>query len=1365
MKLTLIRKKQVTRFIAWVMAAAMISTSAGPAWGAGICTSSDLADVPLMLIAGKGPPPNFLIGLDNSYSMSYEVMTNDADRLFHLPGALSQIYPPPFQYLFHGTDTAGGGNSSPLEDTVFKNAWQSQCATYNKMYYNPEATYDPWPTKPAVNPDTPLYNPKDASDGTYDLTQTWATLTTATDVVVPNVSQETNGGDWYLLALNQVFPSGELRVHICHTVTSVDNPNADELLVGPLRVGYHDASGNHDIIIPPSGAVRTPSTGWTTKVLDGTVPNISGVTAYLTAQPGDYTATWTVTGLVPGIAYNIYTAWGINSAQERSDNLTYHIIKSSGSTATIKRRHFYVESGENPCDRFPYLVNLVSADTAEFYKVFETSAPDIVQNLDLIPVDYADLPADLQALLPAPAAGAYSAQLQNFANWFTYYRKRTSVAVNAIAVVISEMKDILVGMFTSPPTDKFGARFINTTFDGHHFDQTSEFLNYLYSAHAYGSSRGFTADILDMGHYYESQGGSLVDASRDKPVLTDPLGDGSVSYATGNGTYPYFTEEYGGKCQQAYALIITDGANPGGGTIKNFDRGYPTDGNEDIDSLYDGGVFGDEYNPTCADGAMGFYERDLKSELSDDVPTNYIDYARHQHMVVYGLAFGVDGPLRQAYPYFDAMCADINNDNACICDGGCPTWGDPNPSPQNPNPEDPMDDLWHATVNSRGLYMYADNPQELLDQLRLIKSDIERRQGAAAAVTTNSVERQVGTIIYQGLYNSDGWYGDLLAKNVDVATGAIGTTKWSAKDMLDGNADKNIPERDYTTRDVFASNGSTAVKVNAGSTYTFGTLVFTPAQVDYLLGDRSNEGPAGFRERKSMLGDIIHSEPFVFDDVVYIGANDGMMHAFDADTGEELFGYIPSRVIDKLPRLWDANIEHTYFVDATPHVFAFGTGTKTVYLAGGLGKGGKGVYCLNVTHAKEVPDDTVSADDIFNWEYKDPNDADLGYVFGRAYVVPTTAGPAVIFGNGYASDSGEAVLYVLDADDGSIIRKFETGVTGLDGCNGMSTPYITDYYPDGVADYVYAGDLDGNLWKFDLSDGNSANWTISYGGHPLFTARDSSGNAQPITSEPVVMMHCERYRSGTIVIFGTGRYLNEDDLATNVATQSIYGIYDWEEDLKNAKTEGLFNGDPSNYYLGEFQPGGGLSNLIALNFPTGNPAVLLQQSQVADTTGANGETYRVTQDNEIHYYDPYLPTDTALGQTNAGWYYNLPDSSERVVRNPIIRAGVAMVVANTINAGKCSGGGGAWLYMLDACSGGRPEKPQFDTNNDNDFTAEDKVTYNEQQVNPSAQRFDTFLFDPLGTPDKLYINDTFGNIIEQDIPEEKAGLFYWRLVE
>ena len=233
---------------------------------------------------------------------------------------------------------------------------------------------------------------------------------------------------------------------------------------------------------------------------------------------------------------------------------------------------------------------------------------------------------------------------------------------------------------------------------------------------------------------------------------------------------------------------------------------------------------------------------------------------------------------------------------------------------------------------------------------------------------------------------------------------------------------------------------------------------------------------------------------------------------------------------------------------------------------GGLGKGGKGYYCLDVTNALTMTSESELAGKV-QWEYPDSSTPstetdDMGYSFSEAYIVQSkdTAHPwVVIFGNGYASADEHAVLFVLDAFTGVKIAQIDTGVGS---CNGLSTPTPVDVDLDNKVDYVYAGDLNGNLWKFDFTGTSAADWKVAYGAggtpKPLFQARDAGGAAQPITTKPDVMYHCQSDMPGYMVIFGTGKYLADSDLA-NTQTQTIYGLWDYGDDADDSEYLGAFN--------------------------------------------------------------------------------------------------------------------------------------------------------------------------------------------------------------
>jgi type IV pilus assembly protein PilY1 len=363
-------------------------------------------------------------------------------------------------------------------------------------------------------------------------------------------------------------------------------------------------------------------------------------------------------------------------------------------------------------------------------------------------------------------------------------------------------------------------------------------------------------------------------------------------------------------------------------------------------------------------------------------------------------------------------------------------------------------------------------------------------------------------------------------------------------------------------------------------------------------------------------------------------------------------------------------ISHHYQVDGSPTVsdVYYGSSWHTL-LAGGLGAGGQGIYVLDVTDPSAFTQANASA--IVRWEFSDANDADMGYTFSQPLLVKTNNGRwSVIISNGYnnseddgqRSSSGHAVLFVLDAETGAVRAKLDTGVGSVASPNGLSGPIAIDATGDGVADIVYAGDLYGNLWKFDLSGSSAGSWNVAFGGTPLFT----TPLGQPITVRPDVTKFTQ---SGYLITFGTGRYVDVND-GSNTDPQAFYGV----RDMGSAA--------------------GGIANLV-------------QQSIVSSTaTGADGNTYRlVTHAVGPATIDAPLAGDNAIASSaytagKKGWYINLPATGERVVSDSTIRTG--RVIFNTLipNTDPCGFGGTGWVMEVDVMTGNRNDTPTFDTNND-----------------------------------------------------------------
>jgi Tfp pilus tip-associated adhesin PilY1 len=526
-----------------------------------------------------------------------------------------------------------------------------------------------------------------------------------------------------------------------------------------------------------------------------------------------------------------------------------------------------------------------------------------------------------------------------------------------------------------------------------------------------------------------------------------------------------------------------------------------------------------------------------------------------------------------------------------------------------------------------------------------------------------------------------------------------------------------------------------------------------------------------------------------------VGGNDGMLHAFNAETGFERFAYVPNLVFDNLSNLAETEFNHKFYVDTTPYArkrVSDSIGNPISLLVGGLGKGGKGYYCLNITDADSITaistEDDV--DDMVLWEYpqRGVTDDDMGYSYSVSYIVRTNLKNypwVVIFGNGYDSVNGSAVLYVLDPLTGSVIRKIDT-TSG--SCNGLSTPIIIDVDNDLLADYAYAGDLQGNLWKFDLTGEAASDWDVAYkdGGvaHPLFTAL-----GQPITSRPDVMRHPDPDLHGYMVIFGTGRYLAAPD-RLDVSQQSVYGIWDYGDDADDSEFLGV---------IADRSTG-------ALNYPSN---ISLQKQTVLEVENSCGDDYRILTDNEVQWQETDslgnkidLPADDS-GQNpdpvlSAGWFFDFPNTGdnagERVIKNIILRGDRVIVLSFIPNSSLCSGGGDSWFYIMDPATGGRTELAQMDINGDGvikdpvDENGDGTIDSSEmegtdicdaggQKLPPTGRKKTGMLHDPKivrknddgpdgggGDTDVeiAYISTSAGTIEDDPIRGENLGVYYWR---
>ena len=506
-------------------------------------------------------------------------------------------------------------------------------------------------------------------------------------------------------------------------------------------------------------------------------------------------------------------------------------------------------------------------------------------------------------------------------------------------------------------------------------------------------------------------------------------------------------------------------------------------------------------------------------------------------------------------------------------------------------------------------YFFVQNPLKLKESLKRAFDSIFETNSSASNVLANSTSISNNTRVFQARFNANKWSGDLVAFPV-TDTGVGNAPDWQAQDAMPTPASRKLFVRttDDTTTSFSWSNLSSSDRTLLDADPSAADN--SQDIVDYLRGIRSKEIKNGgsFRDRVTLatdvapLGDIVHSSPFYEkdSDMLYVSANDGMLHAFRAaaikdavsgavihKAGSEVFGFIPSEVLARLKNLASPGYNHDFFVDGDVVVSpkTAETGNKHLLFAA-LGRGGKGLFSLNVTTPTSFSasdflweytptgDSSSIADGVLDTSTNAATDADLGFMLGRPVYVKLNNGiGAVIAGNGYNSTSGKAVLYIFILNASGQVTEVKKLDTGAAGDNGLATPGVFDADGNGTVDFIYAGDLNGNVWKFDVNSGNSADWAVGISGDPLFVAKDAANNLQPITS-PITIVKDEvtgdTHEGKRFVFFGTGAYFRVGDPA-DTAKQTWYGIIDDNATIANrsvlkertfAVSSGTFDGKP-----------------------------------------------------------------------------------------------------------------------------------------------------------------------------------------------------------
>lgn len=622
-----------------------------------------------------------------------------------------------------------------------------------------------------------------------------------------------------------------------------------------------------------------------------------------------------------------------------------------------------------------------------------------------------------------------------------------------------------------------------------------------------------------------------------------------------------------------------------------------------------------------------------------------------------------------------------------------------------------LTDVRTNTVQARpDNYFTAGRPDQMVDGLtRAFASIANAIKAYTTSFSLSTVQvSSTGAASYASQYDSNGWSGVLTASNITFASDGTpsSTAVWSSATTYEAQLAGTGWD---TGRRIATWDGATRLGVPfragslpAGLKATLNTPWDTPAATDdsanylnYLRGDRSNEKTAAatsrpYRQRLALLGDIVNAKVTPVappsmrysesinpgyatfkttwatrPTMVYVGANDGMMHAFNgalsgSEAGKEQFAYVPSALfsgpsdpatptVNGLAQLGNPDYEHRYYVDATPLAFDidfnYAAGVKTTTNAtnsdwrtvviGGLGKGGKSFYAIDVTNPAGMTTEAIVKDKVL-WEF---TDSTMGYSFGAPLVIKTPKyGWVVVFTSGYVDGNASTTgyIYFVDPRNGNLLEKVATA-TAAPGL-AQATAYIKDF-TDGTADAIYAGDLNGQMWRFDVR--------ATTGSYPapllLATVADAAtgGNAQPITSQPLVEIDPKTRKR--YVMFGTGQLLDTIDINTS-GSQTFYAFIDG-----TATAFGTSSGLPS------------------------------------------GVSYPLTRANLTGISVDDLISATALDFANkVGWYIDLGSTNSvawRAVSNPTAYSGIVAFSSLLTTGNACSPSGQSRIYAVNFGSG------------------------------------------------------------------------------
>lgn len=992
------------------------------------------------------------------------------------------------------------------------------------------------------------------------------------------------------------------------------------------------ASGALQLTLPSS---PTPKSSW--------YPVGNVVTVYDSSSP----TRWMVA-----------TVTGWNTSTRKLD---LNVLASSGTTALVTpyigdgtpQFAYYKYSGAQPALGYSYDSAGTVNKTTTFYK-------ECASTVGATPGS---------GVFTLTVVTSASADAQKLANWWAYYSTRMKMMKTVVSQAFKDIDDSFrVGFNTilnKTVVESSGSTaFLNVR----DFDETqkSKFYTDLNAA----TPSGYTplrASLSNAGRYYANKGPSQ---------NYDP-----VQYS----------------CQRNFVILATDGAwntNAESSTYGPFRLDGVTkvgqqDGTAARPMRDANGVIGTGSSDALADVSMYFYSTDLRDAtlsnctgaLGIDVCANNVsalgkDTANWQHLSTYTLSLGQNGTLKYASNYETQTSGDFYD-----LTQGTKQW----PNPANGLGAANVDDLWHAAVNGRGSYFNAADPAAVGQSLKNALSAIAQINASGSAAATSTLRPVAGNNqVFVARYTSALWIGDVRSYKIDTETGSPIVRDVAGNDIADWSAADQLRAKDVASRKIYYYKPGTGLRE-----FTYANLSAdgysgdfdnacskSPALsqcpslssadktaansganlVSYLRGSEQSyyRTRVDAKGHVTVLGDMIGSSPVYvgapplkYKDagyaayqsanasragVVFVGSNDGMLHAFSASTGNELWAYVPSMVRSNMVKLADFayGSNHQFFVDGSPVVadVEIGGSWKTI-LVGGLGAGGKGYYALDVTDP---------ASPVALWEFTDAN---LGLSYGTPVVTKRASGEWVVaVSSGYNNmGDGKGHLFLLRAKDGAKLVDISTtaGDAGTPSGLGPVNAWI-DSMDDNSAKRFYAGDLQGNIWRFD-TEGLTAPTNAAL---QLAQLR-VGGKAQPITTQPQLAEINYKGFKSAVVYVGTGQLLGLTDLS-NTDKQTVYGIKD----------------DLGASGLGDVRAG----------------TSLVQQTLTTDGTT------RTASGNPVDW------------SVTSGWYVDLPDAGERINVDMLLQFNTLTAASNVPQSvASCTEGGGySWLYYFDIANGSNTGK-------------------------------------------------------------------------